>query len=477
MPASAAKDGVAVGPPSPGNLKVGSVSVGSVSPTATHVSGWFDCYGSSPKCVESGARCTSTISGGLQTALNSAVGGKVICLKSGSYGAISIRSKAYSSDVIVQPVAGATATIGDITLTSVKHLRFSGAGGTLKAARTLISGPNTTFDTLDHIVFTACVRFNGTTSSNNLLVNHDRLDNLGIDQPGCDMGEGRIQVEDGDAVGMRKGWLRIANSHFGGEGKVDCSDGVQLGGDGVTVGPGNEFTGIYQGHCSAHADPVQIVGGSNETITGNYFHDNGDGSGGCMCHDFNPDNETITNNVFASKGYSYSILAGDGARNWLIAHNVFYEDVSMDDGHSSPNGSGNVLRDNVFIPGAVVTDAGSGVSYDHNLNCVRRGAGCPGTRNLKGRPIFVGGTKPTTYQGYGLARGSPGKGAASDGSDLGIRTSTSACKRGSVAALVGGKRVCLKAGNRCNIRYDRQYRQHGFRCVKGRLRKLPRHGR
>ena len=55
-------------------------------------------------------------------------------------------------------------------------------------------------------------------------------------------------------------------------------------------------------------------------------------------------------------------------------------------------------------------------NHDHNLN-----AGVPGHGNLKGRPVFVGGKKPKSYQGYRLARGSRGKGAASDGGDLGIR--------------------------------------------------------
>jgi hypothetical protein len=474
MPAAAARGELA------GPTRQGTVKIHSVSATAHHVSGSFDCYGATPNCPKSGKRCTSTISGGLQTALNNAVGGKVICLSSGSYGAVSLRSKSYSSDVIVQPVAGAKATIGSITLGSVKHLRFSGIGGNLGVDTTHISGVNSTNLTFDHITFkpsTGCVSVTGTPSDSDIVFDHDRLDNIDTLSPSNCVNEGRLGIEDGGAAGMRKGWLRITNSHFGGEGTRDCSDGVQAGGDGAIIGPGNEFTGITQRNCTAHADPIQFYGGSNTTVTGNWFHDNGDGSGGCMCWGDHPDNETITNNVFASTGYAYSIVGGDGAANWLISHNVFYEDVTMDNGHSSPNGAGNVVRDNVFIPGAGVTDKGSGVSYEHNLNCVRHGASCPGTGNLKGRPVFVGGTKPTSYQGYRLARGSPGKGAASDGSDLGIHTSAPACARGSVAALVGGKRVCLKAGNRCKARYNRQYRQHGFRCVKGRLRKLPKHTR
>ena len=57
-------------------------------------------------------------------------------------------------------------------------------------------------------------------------------------------------------------------------------------------------------------------------------------------------NDTLTNNVFESIGY-WSIVAGSGENNWLIAHNVFGDDVTMDNGHSAPNGTGNVVRDNV----------------------------------------------------------------------------------------------------------------------------------
>ena len=37
-----------------------------------------------------------------------------------------------------------------------------------------------------------------------------------------------------------------------------CDDGVDLnsGGRGVTIGPGNTFTGMTQGSCGNHVDPV-----------------------------------------------------------------------------------------------------------------------------------------------------------------------------------------------------------------------------
>ena len=54
---------------------------------------------------------------------------------------------------------------------------------------------------------------------------------------------------------------------------------------------------------------------------------------------------------------------------------------------------------------------------DHNMMRTTALSG-----DLLGIPSFVfGGAHPTSYAGYRLAPGSPGKGAASDGLDVGIR--------------------------------------------------------
>ncbi len=45
------------------------------------------------------------------------------------------------------------------------------------------------------------------------------------------------------------------------------------------------------------------------------------------------------------------------------------------------------------------------------------------------------------------------------------------CKRGFVSARIAGKATCLKAGQRCNKRYDRQYHRYGFHCHGARLTK------
>ena len=44
------------------------------------------------------------------------------------------------------------------------------------------------------------------------------------------------------------------------------------------------------------------------------------------------------------------------------------------------------------------------------------------------------------------------------------------CARGGVAAKIDGKQVCLRAGQRCERRLERQYHRYGFHCHAGRLR-------
>ena len=188
---------------------------------------------------------------------------------------------------------------------------------------------------------------------------------------------------------------------------------------GVRIGPGNEFTNMPQGSCAAHVDPIQIYGGSHTIITGNYFHNNGDGSGGLMLGTY-ADYTTVSNNVFVCTCiYPYSIFAGSIDKS-VIQHNTFagggWVRWEIFNGQSP---SGNLVRNNIFTGGGGISTSTSGWgTNDHNLNSDE-----PGVGNLKGRPVFVGGKKPKSYQGYRLARGSRGKGAASDGGDMGIRAS------------------------------------------------------
>ena len=52
--------------------------------------------------------------------------------------------------------------------------------------------------------------------------------------------------------------------------------------------------------------------------------------------------------------------------------------------------------------------------------------------------------------------------------------STNACKVGTVAAVIGGKHVCLGIGQACKAKFAKQYRRYGFACRAGRLVKKQR---
>lgn len=59
--------------------------------------------------------------------------------------------------------------------------------------------------------------------------------------------------------------------------------------------------------------------------------------------------------------------------------------------------------------------------------------------------------------------------APASGSTDRARTVAAPCASGRVAAVIAGERVCLRRGQRCLRRLDRQYHRHGFHCHSGRL--------
>jgi chitodextrinase len=365
--------------------------------------------------------CTTTISSGLAAAIQNASAGSTICVASGTYTGFTLTSISKSSDVTIQPVSGASVSIGSVNFQNVNHLHFSGASGSMTIQGSQIdpsdSRPNcSNHITIDYVRFTGGLNILPRCASMAILVDHDTFDNLG-----ASTWEGRLNVQSLDVGPSQPNGVTISNSHFSGSGtgsNSNCSDGIDVlgGAYGTVIGPGNEFTNMPQNSCVAHVDPIQLYGASHTTITGNYFHDNGNGSGGIMMG-WDSDFSTVSNNVFVcSCVYPWSIHAGS-THNSVFRHNTFagggrvrFEVVNG----ASP--SGDLVRDNVFTSGGGISTDGSNYgSNDHNLN-----AGVSGTGNITGTPIFVGGSNPTTYAGYRLTSGSPGKGAASDGTDMGI---------------------------------------------------------
>jgi hypothetical protein len=356
-----------------------------------------------------------------------AAGGAVICLNSGTYSDPSLSSVTKASDVTIQPASGATVTISGVTINASTHLRFTGVGSTDGSSSTMSvhgfeidnsSGCSSNV-TFDHITFTSSGSFLPKFSCShglNILFDHDRFDNLPNDT-----WEARFNIQAMDTGPSSPTGLTISNSHFGGFGlssPSNCSDGIDLlgGAYGSVIGPGNEFTGISQGTCSAHVDPIQFYGDSHNTIIGNYFHDNGDGSGGIMAPDGSDPSDVITNNVFVcSCDYPASIVAA-GATNMTISHNTFAGSGQLSMGNSNKGAAptGNLVQNNAWINGGGMNVVNGYGSNDHNLN-----SGQSGTANITGTPVLV--SSPSSgYYHYQIASSSPGYNAASDGKSMGI---------------------------------------------------------
>ncbi len=365
-------------------------------------------------------QCTKTISSGLAVGIQNASAGATICLNSGSYGAVTFRSRSKSSDVTVRPAAGANVTIGQVDLQAVRHLRFTGLGGALSVDGAEVDDINTRPNcsshlTFDHLRFTRGMDIYPRCANMAILVDHDNLNSLGP----VGGNDARLNVQAVDEGPSSDQGITIANSTF----NHGCSKGIQVlgGAYGVQI-LNNEFAHLSQSGCDPiHIGGIQIYGGSHTHLKGNYFHDNGDSAGGLSMPADGGKSVVVEDNVWVCTcDYPWSIQAA-ATHNSTFVHNTFAGGGGIhfytEQGDVA---AGNVVRDNVF------TDPSNGITWDsrsggwgtsdHNLN-----AGVRGTGNITGRPVFVGGKHPTSFAGYRLAAHSRGKGAASDGGNLGIR--------------------------------------------------------
>ena len=395
--------------------------------------------GLTPACE--GSPCTQTISSGIATAVGHASPGAVICLTAGDYGALQLDGISKSGMVVVRPAPGATVTVGPIGYSNSQNITLTGGGGTLQIAG--ISGDGAGSGS-HHMAFTYATFTSGSTiyargTNQVILFDHDTFNNLGTS-----VYEGRLSVVCQDCTASPVG-IAISNSHFGNGG---CSDGVFVGGGGVNrnlyglqIGPGDEFSGFAQGDCGPHVDPIQFYGTSHTLVTGDFFHDNGDSSGGVMAFD-GADHDTVTNSVFEGSTYAFSVAleACDGC---TATHNVILSN-NLDFGHKTgdPTSTNGIARDNVFAAGAKLS-GGDLANVTESYNLCQGGARSPGRRPRGHRrvrtvgpnscksstdihtnsPVFVGGSNPlsfTSYAQYALAPTSPGYHAGSDGKSIGI---------------------------------------------------------
>ncbi|MGZ3742857.1 MAG: hypothetical protein ACXWRE_05830 [Pseudobdellovibrionaceae bacterium] len=361
--------------------------------------------------AESFAVCDQTLSAGanVASAIANAASGSTICLNGGSYSLITLTSIIKTSDVILQSTSGRTATLS-LNVSGSNHLKFQNL---TIAGMNMNNGGNLNISILNN-TFTDQLQVVGSGNSStlaNILIDGNTFDGISV----CtNCYEGRLQLYDA-------GGVTVSNNHFG---KAGESDGIQWGGYGGTVGPGNVFEGLIQGNYGRHVDAIQLYGQvDHTTITGNYFNNDtmyiGAYDGGA--------NIFVTNNVF---GPGDTNLSGQpmqfGAIQGLtFIHNTVSGDYVVAQGakFGDLQNTNALYRNNIFN-GTSIADTGDqpGCSgscvYDRNLFASSGSA--RGTNNLIGLPSFVGGSQPSTWAGYQLNVNSLGYRAATDGNDLGV---------------------------------------------------------
>jgi hypothetical protein len=413
-----------------------AVVVAAILAAGGGTSGALRCYGPGAACY-SAPSCTTTISSNVSSAISTAGAGAVICLNpSGSpYGGISTNA-VKGADVTVQAVPGSSVTVASISVTGGSHLVFQDL--TVSTGVAIYGATHThlrfmTFGSASQVCASTTCHSGSVVPNADVTLEHDRFDNI---QTG--ISEGRLEIEGVDSDNAPSG-ISIMYSHFGGTGlnggSGGCSDGIGAHANavGVTIGPGNEFDHMIQGGCAgingAHVDPIESFVARDPVVIGNYFHDNGDGSGGLGWFSGAAGTAFISNNVWVcppSGNYPYP-AAIPGTPGAVFTHNVIAGPCQLELGKDNQceDSTGAAVRDNLWTngnPGVHIGNLNScspppdGVfTENHNLNC-----GCGGTGDLTATATFAGGSSPTTWEGWALASGAAGKGAASDGTDIGI---------------------------------------------------------
>ncbi|MGZ3794549.1 MAG: hypothetical protein ACXVCP_19535 [Bdellovibrio sp.] len=352
------------------------------------------------------AICDQTLSVGADVALaiSNAASGSTICLNSGDYGSITLSGISKSISVTLQSITGSGATIG-IIINKSNQLTFQN----LTLSEFTWSGnENTNIKVLKNIfIGQMSVYGNGNGSPQHNVIDGNTFDGINS----CDTCyEGRLQIYGGND-------LIVSNNHFG---KNGDSDGIQMGGYGTTIGPGNIFEDIiYLG--SRHIDAIQLYGEvDHQTITGNYFRRNSDS---IMAPD-GGNAVTITKNVFEG-GLDYPQIITGSQSNITIVHNTILNSMITVDAKSGSSASSNALvQDNIVLNGEFKVVCTNCV-FNHNL--FNSGSIPYGTNNIFGTPTFAGGATLTKYTDYLLTQGSVGYKAATDGLDMGgvlINTTT-----------------------------------------------------
>jgi hypothetical protein len=344
--------------------------------------------------------------------VSAASAGQTICLAAGSYGTWQGTNKA----ITIRPQAGVSPSLSVALSTGDANFTIDGGHTNLDSSTPGINMGPSTFTgtpgpqkiTIRNVAITGSspggvFEFDGPTNSG-IVLDHDVWHDIMNTST-----EANVRFSYDGTSGVT-----IQNSLF----RDSVADGLKLGA--AMTARNNEFLNIYpHGHSELHTDAIQILGGTHDILVANFIH------GGCEqgigAFDGTSAN-TITDNVVAGCTAHSMVLGGDKNNGSMVEHNTIVGSSTATLDCTSKAGEGpstTSLIDNYATGGEeLANDNGpcKPTTNTHNMSP----SGATGT-NLNGTPKFIGGTNPTTYAGYQLAPGSPGKNAADDGTDIGAR--------------------------------------------------------
>jgi hypothetical protein len=240
--------------------------------------------------------CTEMVSSTsqLQSRVVDAPDGSVLCLASGSYGALSVRDKKRSSYLTIQPAPGASVSLKPFYFNNTSYFRITG-----------VSVPATSSDDTTQL-----------WKSNHLEISNSRFSTHGILIRGVKdsliSGNTITDIADGSAAPAGYGmWI---NSYITPTDPDNGLTGLVIRGntfhnipeDGIQMGGGNDygtknvliennmFDTIGATSSTAHSDSIQIIGGDRITVRANTFRHV---QNACMWKDDQLTNSVVENNL------------------------------------------------------------------------------------------------------------------------------------------------------------------------------------
>jgi hypothetical protein len=342
--------------------------------------------------------------GDLDRVLAASAPGETICLAAGDYGTFRGAAKRGTVTLSADPLLARASM--EIDFDGAQNLALDGL--TIRGAR--LTGATRSI-VIRNSAFTAPTTIDGLANAN-VVFDHDTFNDM--DVPDAHSTPARIHLS---YAGQTPSGVTIENSLLAG----GDADGIQSG-VGVKI-VGNEFRDILGHGGPNHTDAIQLLDAPHSVVSRNYIHhtDTGivayDGLEGATIEDnaidltqpgsqrpwaielYSDSGSTVRHNTLKYGGCDYDLPCG------LI-------ELNRKDGDDA--GQGTVVTDNVATD--ISVQNGSTVAR-RGGNLLRRGGGAG---DVRGAPVYAGGADPSDYAGFRLAGDSPGKRAASGGSDPGI---------------------------------------------------------